>query len=89
MNKDIPKIKTAKALKDYKLELTFEDGVFGTVDLSKYKGKGIFEFWNDYKKFENFRIINNYVTWNDDLDFDTLNFYLTITNKSFEEYANC
>ena len=89
MNKDIPKIKTAIAQNGYKLELTFEDGVYGIVDFLKFKGKGIFKYWNEYKNFENFKIVDNYLTWNDDIDFDTLNLYLTITNKSFEEYANC
>ena len=89
MNKDIPKIKTAIAQNGYKLELTFEDGVYGIVDFLKFKGKGIFKYWNVYKNFENFKIVDNYLTWNDDIDFDTLNLYLTITNKSFEEYANC
>ena len=89
MNKDIPKIKTAIAQNGYKLELTFDDGVFGIIDLSEKVGKGVFEYWNNEQNFKNFKIINNYLTWNDDLDFDTLNLYLTITNKSFEEYANC
>ena len=40
MGKDIPKIKTAIAQNGYKLELTFEDGVFGIIDLSKKVGKG-------------------------------------------------
>ena len=88
MYKDIPRIIEANALENYIIFLRFDDGISGIIDLSMYKGRGLFEFWNDYENFQNFRIINNYVTWKDDLDFDTLNFYLTITNKSFEEYAN-
>lgn len=89
MYKDIPKIETATALDGYKLALTFNDGVSGVVDLSDLKGKGVFEYWNDENNFKKFEIIWNALTWNENLDLDTLNLYLKIINKSFEEYANC
>ncbi len=87
MNKDIPKIKTALALNGYKLELTFEDGVFGIIDLSKKVGKGVFEYWNDEKNFKNFKIVWNALTWNEILDMDCDSFYLEIINKTYFEYA--
>lgn len=89
MYKDIPKIITATALDGYKLALTFDDGVSGIVDLSQYKGHGVFEYWNDEANFNKFEIVCNAITWNENLDLDTLNLYLTITNKTFEQYANC
>ena len=87
MYKDIPKIITATALDGYKLALTFDDGVSGIVDLSQYKGHGVFEYWNDEANFNKFEIVCNAITWNEDLDLDTLNLYLTITNKTFEKYC--
>ena len=38
-------ITNVKILQDYCLELTFDDGVCGTVDLSDKVGKGVFAFW--------------------------------------------
>ena len=89
MYKDIPKIVIATALDGYKLALTFDDGVSGIVDLSQHKGHGVFEYWNDEANFKKFEIVWNALTWNENLDLDTLNLYLTITNKTFEEYASC
>ena len=89
MSKDFPNIIEAKALENYKLFLKFDDGISGIVDLSSFKGKGVFAYWNNYDNFFKFEIIYNSITWNDSLDLDTLNLYLTITNKSFDEYANC
>jgi Protein of unknown function (DUF2442) len=87
MLKEIPKIKTATAIKGYKLELTFNDGVFGIVDLSKNVGKGVFEYWNDERNFKKFTIIWNALTWNEIIDFDCDSFYLEIIDKTFFEYA--
>lgn len=89
MYKDFPKIVSAKPLENYKLFLTFDDGISGEIALGQYKGKGVFEYWNDENNFKNFQIINNALTWNEDLDIDTLNLYLKLTNQTFEEYANC
>ncbi|HEY5464635.1 MAG TPA: hypothetical protein VIJ95_15340 [Hanamia sp.] len=51
MNKIIPYLKKAKVLSGYRLSVEYEDGIKGIVDLNKWKGKGVFEFWNDEKKF--------------------------------------
>ena len=40
----MPMITNVKILQDYCLELTFDDGVCGTVDLSDKVGKGVFAF---------------------------------------------
>ena len=41
------KIVRARALPRYRLALTFDDGVAGTVDLGPLAGKGVFGIWND------------------------------------------
>ncbi len=90
MNSEFPKITTATALDGYKLALTFDDGVSGIVDLSDLKGgNGVFAYWNDEANFKKFEIVWNALTWNENLDLDTLALYLKIINKTFEEYANC
>ena len=59
MNKIIPYLKSAAALPGYKMQVEFDDGVSGIIDLSVYKGKGVFECWNDEKKFIKFKITDN------------------------------
>lgn len=88
MAKQIPYLKSAKTLSDYKLHLLFDDGIEGTIDLSKWKGKGVFEYWNDEMNFKNFHITDNKkLQWNEDIDMDPDAFYLRLINKTFEEYA--
>jgi hypothetical protein len=88
MNKIIPNIKTATALPGYKLKVEFEDGVDGVIDLSKWKGKGVFELWNNEDNFKSFKITTDKkIAWSGDIDMDPDAFYLQLIGKSFEEYA--
>lgn len=88
MNRIMPNIKSAAALPDYKLMLEFEDGVKGEIDLSKFKGNGVFEYWNDVNNFSKFYVSQHgSIAWSDDIEIDTLNCYLKLTNQTFEEYA--
>ena len=41
------KITKVKVLKGYHLELAFDDGVCGVVDLSELVGRGVFALWGD------------------------------------------
>jgi hypothetical protein len=88
MYKKIPYLKSAEAKNNYQLYLSFEDGIEGMVDLSKWKGKGIFEYWNDENNFKNFKITEDRkLEWIKDLDMDPDAFYLEIISKTFFEYA--
>ncbi len=89
MDKIIPYLKIAEALPNYRLFVEFEDGVTGIVDLIKWKGKGVFEYWNNEENFQTFIITpNKKLQWNDDIDMDPDAFYLQLTKKKFEEYAS-
>ena len=89
MKKEIPYLKNAEAIKGYKLHVCFEDGVDGVIDLFKWKGNGVFEYWNDEANFSNFKITENKkIEWNEDIDMDPDAFYLTLINKTFEQYAS-
>lgn len=88
MNKIIPYLKSASALPGYRLQVEFDDGVNGVVDLSALKGKGVFEFWNNENNFQRVFISNHgSIAWNEEIEIDTLNVYLKLSNKTFEEYA--
>ena len=89
MNKIIPYLKKAEAKPGYKLFVEFEDGVNGVIDLAKWKGKGVFEFWNDEMNFSKFVITENKkLEWNENIDMDPDAFYLQLIGKNFEEYAS-
>jgi len=88
MNKIIPLLQEAVALPDYKLLVRFEDGVSGIIDLITWKGKGVFEYWNDEINFKTFTITpDKKIMWNEDIDMDPDAFYLQLTGRSFESYA--
>ncbi|MDQ3845434.1 MAG: DUF2442 domain-containing protein [Bacteroidota bacterium] len=89
MNRLIPCLKSAVAEPDYKLFVVFEDGINGIIDLKKWKGKGVFQYWNDEENFKRFTITaDKKIEWNKDIDMDPDAFYLQLIGKSFEEYAS-
>ena len=88
MNKLIPYLKTATALPGYKLMVEFEDGIKGIIDLSSWKGKGVFKYWDEEKRFSSFIITTDKkIEWNEEINMDPDAFYLKLVNKTFEEYA--
>ncbi len=46
----------AKIIKDYRVELVFDDLKKGIVDLRKYLGRGIFKILLDQKKFRQMKV---------------------------------
>jgi len=88
MDKLIPYLKSAIALPGCKLMLEFQDGVSGVIDLSGWKNKGVFGYWNNEENFKSFQITKDKkLEWNDEIDMDPDAFYLKLIGKSFEEYA--
>ncbi len=85
----IPYLTKATAAPRYKLYLEFEDGTKGTVNLSKWVGKGVFEYWNKEENFTSFSITaDRKLQWNEDIDMDPDAFYLQLIGKTFDEYAS-
>lgn len=88
MNKIIPYLKRAEAKGEYKLFVEFDDGVNGIIDLSKWRGKGVFNYWDSEKNFQLFKITRDKkLEWNEEIDMDPDSFYLQLIGKTFEEYA--
>ena len=89
MKKEIPNLTFAEALPNYKMKLLFDDGVEGVIDMSDWKGKGVFSYWNDENNFKKFIITDmKKLEWNEDLDIDPDSSYLRLVNKTFEEFIN-
>ena len=80
------KITRVKVLQGYRLELTFDDGVSGAVDLSDLVGKGVFAFWRDYGVFERVEIGSfGELVWSNQVDLCPDSLYLKATGKKAED----
>ena len=78
----VAKILEAKPLDDYIIQLKFEDGVSGEVDLSHLAGKGVFSFWDQYENLKIVAVINGrWLAWSDEIDLDANSLYLKLTGK--------
>jgi hypothetical protein len=56
MNTTVPRLISARYVAGYRLELTFEDGRVGELDLKDELWGEVFEPLRDLDKFKNFRI---------------------------------
>ena len=80
------KIANVKVLHNYELELEFDDGLVGIVDLSHLVGKGVFSLWDDYDVFRKVKIgSSGELVWNDQIDLCPDSLYLKLTNQKPED----
>ena len=80
------KISKVKVLQGYCLELTFDDGVCGMVDLSDLVGRGVFASWRDRHSFEQVQIGSlGELIWDDQVDLCPDSLYLKVTGKKPED----
>jgi hypothetical protein len=77
------KITQAKALTGHRLELKYETGETGVVDLSTLAGRGVFSAWNDPSVFSAVRVTaEGAVEWPGELDLCPDSLYLQMTGKT-------
>ena len=80
------RISKVKVLPGYRLELEFDDGVSGIVDLSENVGKGVFALWRDPLAFDQVRIgSSGELVWGDRIDLCPDALYLKVTGKKPED----
>ena len=80
------RISKVQVLQDYRLELIFDDGVRGVVDLSDLVGNGVFSFWRERHVFEQVRIgSSGELVWGDQVDLCPDSLYLKATGKKPED----
>jgi hypothetical protein len=75
----------------YKIEVTFEDGATGIVDLSKYLLKGgVFEKFRDIEFFKNFKINEDLgvLTWEDEIDIAPETLYAEATKTPLPDWMD-
>jgi hypothetical protein len=76
----------AKVLSGYRLELEFDDGVSGRVDLSELVDNGVFAVWRDPLVFEQVRIgSSGELIWGEQIDLCPDALYLKVTGKKPED----
>jgi hypothetical protein len=74
------------SLGGYRLELRFDDGVSGMVDLSDLVDSGVFAAWHDPEAFRRVRIGSaGELMWGDSIDLCPDSLYLKVTGKTPEE----
>jgi hypothetical protein len=80
------KISKVKVLSGDRLELEFDAGGSGIVDLSEYVGKGVFALWGDPLVFAQVRIgSSGELVWSDRIDLCPDALYLKVTGKQPED----
>lgn len=80
------KITSVKATEGFKVAITFDDGVSGTVDLADLAGKGVFALWLDPGAFARVRVgAAGGLLWGDDVDLCPDALYLKLTGQKPED----
>jgi hypothetical protein len=80
------RITKVRAVEGYCLELEFDDGIAGRVDLSDLAGEGVFAPWLDRAAFEAVRIgSSGELVWSDEIDLCPDAMYLKLTGKRPED----
>ena len=69
-----PHVKSVRALEDYELEVSFDNGESRRFDLKPYLDRGIFARLRDQAAFRAVRVVAGSVKWANglDLSYDTL-----------------
>jgi hypothetical protein len=76
------KITSVKPLSGYRVDVEFNDGEHGVVDLSDYAGIGVFEAWLKPGFFEQVSIAQSgALAWPGDLDLCPDAVYMRLTGK--------
>jgi hypothetical protein len=80
------KIVAAKALPSFRLELKFDNGESGVVELYAHAGRGAFAAWNEPGAFERVSITDQgALEWPGELDLCGDSLYLRMTGKKAED----
>lgn len=70
----------------YRLWLRYADGVEGTVDLSRFAGRGVSRLWNRAGAFEQVYLgAGGAIAWSDEVELCPDALYLEITGKKPEQ----
>ncbi len=80
---------SAKYLRDYSIEVVFDDGRSGVADLSSYADRGgVFERFRDMAFFRNFRVNSELgvLEWEGGIDIAPETLYSEVTGEPLPEW---
>jgi hypothetical protein len=80
------KIKSVTYAGPYSIEVVFEDGIKGIVNLSDLVDSGIFSVLKDPARFAKVYTTGYSVAWSDNLEIDAANIYSELTGKDPATY---
>ena len=82
------KIQHVKVVSRFSVEVAFEDGVGGIVDLGDLAGRGVFSEWLKEGVFESVKVTScGALEWPGELDLCADSIYLRLTGAAPEELA--
>jgi len=82
----VPRPVEVRPLANYRIWLRYDDGVAGEIDLSEFKGRGVFAAWDDPNFFGAVHISSHgAVEWGNDIDLCPDALYMELTGKSPED----
>ena len=79
------KVQEVKYISDYAINVKFDDGVSGTIELNDLVQKGIFSILQDKAKFAKVYSTGYSIAWSEELEIDATRIYADITGKEFGE----
>ena len=79
------KVVSVNPLSGYKLQVTFDDGVSGVIDLKNFIKNGIFSVLQNEDLFNKANSTGYSIAWNEELEIDSLTVYAEILNKDPED----
>lgn len=72
-------------LPEYQLQVTFDDGVSGVVDLKDLLQTTVFSVLKDEQRFNKVGFDQSAIFWSDEMEIDLRNIYMELGNKSFDD----
>ena len=79
------KVQEVKYISDYIISIKFDDGVYGTIELSDLVQKGIFKVLQDKSEFAKVYTNGYAIAWSNELEIDATTIYSELTGKHFGE----
>jgi len=79
------KVLSVKPISGYQLNVVFDDGISGMIDLTEYIGNGIFAPLKDKQTFNKVYTNGYSIAWSDELEIDALAVYAEISGKKPED----
>ncbi len=79
------KVQEVKYIADYTIDIKFEDGVSGTIQLNDLVERGIFKALQDKNQFAKVYTNGYSIAWSNELEIDATTIYSDLTGKNFGE----